>query len=330
MTFLVTGAAGFIGFHCAHALLRQGEHVVGIDDLNSYYSADLKRDRLGELSAMPGFAFRQLDIADEDELRTALAGYRVRRVIHLAAQPGVRYSITHPQPFIRSNLVGYANMLEYCRHSDSFELMVYASSSSVYGGNAKLPFSESDPADRPISLYAATKRSNELMSHTYAHLYGLPLTGLRFFTVYGPWGRPDMAVWGFTEAILAGRPIQVFNHGRVKRDFTYVDDIAAGVLSVAQAPVRPGGDRHRVFNIGNNRPEDVLSVIALIESALGLQANKELVPAQPGDLIETFADISAIRAEYGFEPATPIEIGIPQFVSWYLDRYRPGANSRAR
>jgi len=317
VTFLVTGAAGFVGFHCAKALLDRGETVIGIDNLSSYYSLALKQDRIAVLGSFPGFTFRELDIADADALQSGLRGQRIRRVIHLAAQPGVRYSLTNPQAFIQSNLVGFANMLEFGRSAAELEHMVYASSSSVYGGNTKLPFSEADPVDQPVSLYAATKRADELMSYTYSHLYGLPLTGLRFFTVYGPWGRPDMAVWGFTEAILAGKPIQIFNGGNQRRDFTYIDDIVNGVLSVAEAPAQSG--RHRLFNIGNNRPENLMHMIAVLEESLGKVAIKEFLPAQPGDLVETYADIDAIRSEFGFQPRTPIEVGIPNFTRWYRD-----------
>ena len=321
MTFLVTGAAGFIGFHCARALLHQGVEVVGMDNLNPYYSVDIKRGRLAELEALPGFTFRHVDIADFDALRRSVEGRSIERVIHLAAQPGVRYSIANPHAFVASNLTGFVNMLELCRHSDRFEHMIYASSSSVYGGNTKLPFSESDPVDNPISLYAATKRADELMSHTYSHLYGMRLTGLRFFTVYGPWGRPDMAVWGFTEAILAGRPIPVFNGGHLKRDFTFVDDIAAGVLAIAKGPIGDDGRKHRIYNIGNNRPEDLMQMIGLLEEALGRRAIKEYLPAQPGDLTETCADITAIQTDYGYRPSTPISVGIPAFARWYMDHF---------
>lgn len=315
----MTGAAGFIGFHTALRLLERGERVVGLDNLNSYYSVSLKRDRLAELGTRSGFAFHRVDLANLDALKAALAGERIRTVVHLAAQAGVRYSIENPHAYVESNLVGQINILEYCRYSDTVESMVYASSSSVYGGNTKLPFSESDPVDTPISLYAATKKADELMGHVYAHLYGMPLTGLRFFTVYGPWGRPDMAMWLFTRAIIAGEPIKVFNHGRMRRDFTFIDDIVSGVIMVADSPpVRAAGEApHRVYNIGHNRPEYLLYMIEVLEKAVGRPAEKIMLPMQPGDVAETYADIDAIRTNHGFEPTTPIETGVPAFVDWY-------------
>jgi UDP-glucuronate 4-epimerase len=316
MTCLVTGAAGFIGYHCCRALLARGEGVIGLDNLNPYYPVALKQARLEALRAFDGFTFLEIDIADRAALDRRLAGLSFDRIIHLAAQPGVRYSLTHPEAYAAANLVGHLNLLEVCRHARPSPSMVYASSSSVYGGSARLPFSENDRVDRPVSLYAATKLADELMSHAYAHLYGLRLTGLRFFTVYGPWGRPDMAVWSFTEAIWAGRPIQVFNHGRMRRDFTYVDDIVAGVLAISDRP--PAGEpRHRVYNIGGSRPEDLLHMIGLIETALGRTAVKQLLPLQPGDVEETAADIAAISRDYGFAPRTPLAAGIPRFVDWF-------------
>ncbi len=319
MTYLVTGAAGFIGYHTARALLDRGESVVGIDNLNTYYSPQLKADRLARLLAMPGFGFHQVDIADADALKAALAGQRLRRVVHLAAQAGVRHSIENPHAYVQANLVGHLNMLELCRRMDGFEHMVYASSSSVYGGNTKVPFSEADRVDAPVSLYAATKKADELMSHCYAHLYRMPLTGLRFFTVYGPWGRPDMAMWLFTEAILAGRSIKVFNHGRMKRDFTFIDDIVQGVLATLDAPPRDDGQSapQRLYNIGNNHPESLLDMIAVLEDALGQTASKEFLPLQPGDVPQTSADITAIQRDHGFQPRTTIAEGIPRFVDWY-------------
>lgn len=319
MTYLVTGAAGFIGFHTAKALLARGERVVGLDNLNPYYSVKLKQDRLAQLSGAAGFSFKRADIADAAALKRALAGENPRRIVHLAAQAGVRHSLENPEAYVQSNLVGHLNLLEYCRHLDGFEHMVYASSSSVYGGNSKLPFSEADRVDSPVSLYAATKKADELMSHCYSHLYRLPLTGLRFFTVYGPWGRPDMAMWLFTEAILAGRPIKVFNHGRMRRDFTYIDDIVSGVLAALDtAPEDEGGEPpQRLYNIGNNRPEQLLEMIAVLESVLGRKAEKQFLPLQPGDVPETYADIAAIRRDLGFSPRTPIGEGIPLFVEWY-------------
>ena len=326
MTTLVTGAAGFIGMHVALRLLERGERVVGIDRLDAYYPVALKRARLHELERHRGFAFHRLDLADADALRGALRGERVRRIVHLAAQPGVRHSLENPQAYVSANVAGHVNVLEWARQADGLEGMVYASSSSVYGGNTKLPFSEEDAVDTPISLYAATKRSGELMAHTYAHLFRIPLTGLRFFTVYGPWGRPDMAVWRFTEAILAGRPIRVFNHGDMMRDFTYVDDIVSGVVAASDAP--PSGDGqeppHRLYNIGNNRPERLTHLIAVIEKALGRRAERVLEPMQPGDVPATFADIDRIRADHGFAPTTSLEDGIPRFVDWFM-AYRDGA-----
>lgn len=317
MTFLVTGAAGFIGFHVARRLLERGERVVGVDNLCDYYDVSLKRARLALLAEQPGFSFAEVDVADLPGVRNAIAGRGVRKVIHLAAQAGVRYSIENPASYVTSNLVGHANMLELCRHDDAIEAMVYASSSSVYGGNVKLPYSEDDPVDRPVSLYAATKKADELMSYVYSHLYDMPLVGLRFFTVYGPWGRPDMAMWLFADAILSGRPIPVFNHGDMKRDFTYVDDIVSGVVAVADAP--PAGDRppHRVYNIGNSRSEKLTHLIEVMERALGRTAVKEMLPMQPGDVRETFADVSAIARDYGYRPTTSIEQGVPLFVDWF-------------
>jgi UDP-glucuronate 4-epimerase len=316
MTYLVTGAAGFIGFHVSKALLARGERVVGLDNLNDYYSVQLKKDRLAGLEGESGFTFVEGDIARRADLE---AGGKPRRVIHLAAQAGVRYSLTNPEAYIHSNLVGHAEVLEFCRHLDGLEQLVYASSSSVYGGNEKLPFSEGDRVDHPVSLYAATKKADELLSYSYAHLYGLPQTGLRFFTVYGPWGRPDMALWIFTKAILAGEPIPVFNQGKMLRDFTYIDDIVSGVLSVAAGapPKADAGAPHRLYNIGNNKPEKLLDMIALLEEALGRKAEKRLLPMQAGDVPATYADIEAIRRDFGFAPATPLAEGIPLFVEWY-------------
>jgi len=319
MSYLVTGAAGFIGFHAARNLLDAGEQVIGIDSVNDYYSVALKQSRLAALREYPNFRFHKVDIADFDALRKALANEKIRKVIHLAAQAGVRHSITNPHVYVQANLVGHLNMLELCRHHDGFEAMVYASSSSVYGGNTKMPFSETDRVDSPVSLYAATKKADELISHTYSHLYGMPLIGLRFFTVYGPWGRPDMAMWLFTQAILAGKPIQVFNYGKMKRDFTFIDDIVNGVVMITREPDKglKGDVRHRVYNIGNNKPEDLMHMIATLEKALGREAKKDMLPLQPGDVPESFADIDAIRQDYGFEPKTPISAGIPLFIEWY-------------
>jgi UDP-glucuronate 4-epimerase len=318
MTILVTGAAGFIGFHVCRALLARGEDVVGIDSVNDYYSVSLKEDRLRELAQLPGFTFLKLDIAAPETLAQEMANFRLDGAIHLAAQAGVRYSLDHPFAYVEANLVGHMAVLELCRHHAGLRHLVYASSSSVYGGNTKLPFSEADRVDSPVSLYAATKKADELMSHSYASLYGLPQTGLRFFTVYGPWGRPDMALWLFTEAILAGKPIRVFNHGDMQRDFTYIDDIVAGVLAAYDA-APDGKAPHRIYNIGNNRPEELMDLIALLEQSLGIEAEKEMLPMQSGDVKATYADLTAIERDLGFRPTTPITVGVPRFVEWYRD-----------
>ena len=291
--FLVTGAAGFIGFHTAERLLARGDKVIGVDNLNDYYSQQLKRDRLAQLSKHPEFTFRKADISDLEGMREAVGIDQVDTVIHLAAQAGVRYSIDHPEAYVQANLVGHLNMLEFCRHDERVGHLVYASSSSVYGGNTKLPFSEDDRVDSPVSLYAATKKADELMSRAYSHLYGLSAVGLRFFTVYGPWGRPDMAMWLFTEAILAGKPINVFNHGNMQRDFTFVDDIITGVVATAdrRPPPAENGIHHRVYNIGNNKSENLLHMIGVLEEAIGRKAEKVMLPMQPGDVAATYADI---------------------------------------
>jgi UDP-glucuronate 4-epimerase len=316
MTILLTGVAGFIGYHVAKALLARGDRVVGVDNLSPYYDVRLKRARLAQLEGRNGFRFVEVDIADRGAFDAALAGEKVRRVVHLAAQAGVRHSLTHPFDYVRANLVGQMVLLEFCRHHDGLEHMVYASSSSVYGGNTRQPFSESDRVDHPVSLYAATKKADELMSHAYAHLYAIPLTGLRFFTVYGPWGRPDMAMWLFTSAILAGEPIKVFNHGDMKRDFTYIDDIVAGVVAATDR-VPDGTPPQRVYNLGNHRAEDLMRMIGVLEAATGCKAITEMLPMQRGDVKETYADISAAQADLGFSPRTPIDVGIPRFVDWY-------------
>ena len=320
-TFLVTGAAGFIGFHTTRRLLERGDDVIGIDSLNDYYSVQLKRDRLARLSEHPGFLFHEINIANRDDLRSAASAKPVERVIHLAAQAGVRHSLEHPEDYVEANLVGHLNILELCRRDGNVQHLVYASSSSVYGGNTKLPFSEMDRVDTPVSLYAATKKADELMTEAYCHLYGISAVGLRFFTVYGPWGRPDMAMWLFTDAILAGRPINVFNHGNMKRDFTFVDDIVTGVIASADNVGTGGGNLtgHRIYNIGNNRSENLLHMIEVLEGALGRKSEKTMLPMQPGDVEATYADIEAISRDYGFQPTTSIEDGIPKFVSWYLD-----------
>jgi UDP-glucuronate 4-epimerase len=324
---LVTGAAGFIGAQVSRALVARGEAVLGIDSLDPYYPVRLKRDRLDWIAAGPGgerFRFLQLDFADDAALAAGLAGEAFDRIVHLGAQAGVRYSIENPRAYARANLVGHLNMLELGRERGVRHL-VYASSSSVYGGNAELPFRVEDRADAPVSLYAATKRADELMSESYAHLYRLPQTGLRFFTVYGPWGRPDMAVWLFTDAILAGRPIAVFNEGRLQRDFTYIDDIVAGVVAALDAPPpddraeKAGGSRspHRLYNIGNHRAEALETLIATIEQACGRAAIREDQPMQPGDVEATYADLGAIARDLGYAPTTPIAVGVPRFVEWF-------------
>jgi UDP-glucuronate 4-epimerase len=317
MTVLLTGAAGFIGMHVAQALLARGERVIGVDNLSPYYDVRLKRARLARLEAAPGFAFIAADVADRDAmLPLAAANPDVTRVVHLAAQPGVRHSLVDPFAYVEANVMGQLVMLELARRLPRLEHLVYASSSSVYGGNRKLPFAEGDRVDHPVSLYAATKRAAELVSESYAHLFGLPQTGLRFFTVYGPWGRPDMAPWMFAEAILSGRPVTLYDGGRLKRDFTYVDDIAAGVVGCLDHP--PPGDAPRLLNIGNHRSEEVRRFVELLEDALGRPAAVVEAPRPATDVEETFADIAAIRALCGFAPSTPIELGVPRFASWYL------------
>ncbi|MFP6743669.1 MAG: NAD-dependent epimerase/dehydratase family protein [Alphaproteobacteria bacterium] len=319
MTILVTGAAGFIGSYVSAALLARGEQVIGVDNLNPYYDVALKEARLAALLADAGFTFQRLDLTERGALVEACGDAGVDRMVHLAAQAGVRHSLTHPFDYERANVAAHLEVLEFCRHQESFVHLVYASSSSVYGGNTKLPFSESDRVDTPVSLYAATKRSGELMSHTYSHLYRLPATGLRFFTVYGPWGRPDMAAWLFTKAILAGQPITVFNHGYMMRDFTYVDDVTAGVIAVLDSPPDEESDGvpHRLYNIGNNRSEKLMDFIAVLEDAIGIKAEMEFAPLQTGDVKETYADISAIQRDTGFSPTTTIADGVPRFVDWY-------------
>lgn len=302
----------------ASALLERGETVYGVDNLNDYYPVDLKKARLARLETQTNFGFAQLDIADADALNQFAGDKPITRIIHLAAQAGVRYSLENPGSYVQSNLVGHVNMLELARHTDGLEHMLYASSSSIYGGRENMPFLETDRADTPISLYAATKKSNELMSHTYAHLYGIALTGLRFFTVYGPWGRPDMAYYSFTRKILAGEQIEVFNNGDMLRDFTYVDDIVEGILRIAgQGPKDREGPRHGIYNIGNNHPEKLEDFISILEDELGKKANRKNLPMQPGDVPVTAADITAIQRDYGFEPKTRLREGLRSFIRWY-------------
>jgi len=332
---LVTGAAGFIGSHVALKLLERGEHVVGFDNLNDYYDVALKRARLERLAENSHFRFMQGDVADITATARLFDGENITRVVHLAAQAGVRYSLTNPHAYIQSNLVGFTNILEGCRHR-KVEHLVYASSSSVYGGNQKLPFSEHDSVDHPVSLYAATKKANELMAHTYSHLFRLPTTGLRFFTVYGPWGRPDMALFLFTKAILEGRTIEVFNNGKMRRDFTYIDDIVEGVVRVLDRPAEPdpsfdpmapdparSNAPYRVFNIGNNQPVELMAYIEALETCLGQTAIKNFLPLQPGDVPATEADASELEAATGFAPCTPVSEGIKRFVEWYRAYYAP-------
>lgn len=322
---LVTGAAGFIGFHVARQLLAAGRDVVGLDSLNAYYDPVLKQARLSILRGDPRFSFVHADLADRHATDELFARYRFSEVIHLAAQAGVRYSIDHPHAYVDANLAGFVNVLEGCRHHECRHL-IYASSSSVYGANAKLPFSVDDRADHPVSLYAATKRANELMAYSYSHLYRLPVTGLRFFTIYGPWGRPDMAIFLFTKAIVDGAPIKLFNHGRMRRDFTYIDDATRVILRlIDRAPVaetaKGDGAPARIYNVGNHRPEDLMHVVSILEKALGREAVKEMLPMQPGDVVETFADIGDLTRDAGFAPQTSIEDGIDAFVKWYRGHY---------
>ena len=330
---LVTGAAGFIGFHLSMRLLARGEEVVGFDNLNDYYSVELKRDRLKILTDFDNFSFVQADLTDQEKVDQVFQQNDFSRVVNLAAQAGVRYSLENPRAYTESNIVGFLNILEACRHAKTPHL-TYASSSSVYGGGTRMPFGTTDRVDHPLSLYAATKKSNELMAHTYSHLYGLPTTGLRFFTVYGPWGRPDMALFLFTKAILEGRPIDVFNEGRMQRDFTYIDDIVEGVDRTSEKIASPDPDwnssapnpstsaaPYRIYNIGNNDPVELSAFIETIEQAIGIQAKKNLMPMQAGDVPATFADINALEDAVGFRPSTSISVGIQKFVDWYRDYY---------
>ncbi len=330
---LVTGAAGFIGSHTSQRLLARGDEVVGLDNLNDYYDPTLKDARLARLVGQPGFRFVRMELADRAGIESLFKNERFDRVIHLAAQAGVRYSLTNPHAYIDSNIVGFLHILEGCRHH-GVQHLTYASSSSVYGANTAMPFSVHQNVDHPVSLYAATKKANELMAHTYSHLYGLPTTGLRFFTVYGPWGRPDMAMFLFTKAILEGRPIDVFNHGKMRRDFTYIDDIVEGVIRTSDhtAPSNPDWDSdapdsatskapYRLYNIGNNNPVELMHLIRTVESELGRVAEKNMLDLQPGDVPATYADVDALVKDVGFAPKTPIEVGVRNFVAWYRDFY---------
>jgi len=332
--FLLTGAAGFIGSHVAITLLERGDEVVGIDNLNDYYDPTLKDARLARLTGRPGFSFQKLDVSDRAGMEALFSGRRFEKVIHLAAQAGVRYSIENPHAYIDSNIVGFMNILEGCRHH-GVQHLTYASSSSVYGANTAMPFSVHQNVDHPLSLYATTKKANELMAHTYSHLYKLPTTGLRFFTVYGPWGRPDMAMFLFAKAILSGQPIDVFNNGLMRRDFTYIDDIAEGVVRTSDRVASPnaawdGADPdpgtsaapYCLYNIGNNNPVELLYLIETLEKALGKPALRNLLPMQMGDVPATYADVEALTLATGFAPATPIEVGVERFVAWYRDYYR--------
>lgn len=334
MVILVTGAAGFIGFHLSQRLLARGDEVIGLDNINDYYDVSIKKDRLAQLQTHSGFRFHKLDLADREGMARLFAEHSFDKVVHLAAQAGVRYSLTNPHAYVDSNLVGFINVLEGCRHSGVHHL-VFASSSSVYGANTKMPLSVHDNVDHPISLYAASKKANELMAHTYSHLYDLPTTGLRFFTVYGPWGRPDMALFLFTKAILAGRPIDVFNYGKMKRDFTYIDDIVEGVVRVLDKIPEPNSAwsgntpdpgtsyaRYKIYNIGNNQPNELMHFIEVLENYLGMKAEKNMLPLQPGDVPETYADVDDLVKDVGFKPNTSIEIGIERFVKWYRSYYQ--------
>jgi UDP-glucuronate 4-epimerase len=334
MKHLVTGAAGFIGYHVAERLLARGDEVVGVDNINAYYDPSLKRARLARLERHPNFRFVSLDVGDQPGMDTLFQLERFARVIHLAAQAGVRYSVTHPHTYITTNVVGFLHVLEGCRHH-GVQHLTYASTSSVYGLNTAIPFSVHQNVDHPVSLYAATKKSNELMAHSYAHLYGLPVSGLRFFTAYGPWGRPDMAYFLFTKAILEGRPIEVFNHGKMQRDFTYIDDIVEGVVLVSDRPATPdpawtganpdpatSSAPYRLYDIGNNQPNELMDLIGAIERNLGRTAEKVFVPMQPGDVHATFANVDALARDFGYRASTPLESGIARFIAWYREFYQ--------
>ena len=336
MKILVTGAAGFIGAALSIRLLERGDEVIGLDNLNDYYEVSLKEARLARLNGYPRFRFLRVDVSDRAAMEQVFKTEQPERVMHLAAQAGVRYSLTHPHAYVDANLVGFMTILEGCRHN-GVEHLVYASSSSVYGANTRMPFSVHDNVDHPVSLYAATKKANELMAHTYSHLYGLPVTGLRFFTVYGPWGRPDMSLFLFTRSILAGQPIEVFNYGHHRRDFTYIDDLVEGVMRVIDVVARPNpawsGDSpdpgtsrapYRLYNIGNNHPVNLLRFIEVLEGCLGRVAEKKLLPLQPGDVPDTYADVKDLVDDVAYRPATPVEVGVERFVNWYKDYYQVG------
>ncbi|MEG3789300.1 NAD-dependent epimerase [Lysobacter sp. CCNWLW3] len=333
MRVLVTGAAGFIGAKLSQTLLARGDEVLGFDDLNAYYDPSLKQARLARLLPQANFRFVLGSLEDRTAVDAAFASFRPQRVVNLAAQAGVRYSLENPRAYVDSNVVGFLNILEACRHR-AIEHLVYASSSSVYGANRKLPFSVDDNVDHPVSMYAATKKANELMAHTYSHLFGLPTTGLRFFTVYGPWGRPDMALFLFTRKILAGEPIELFNHGRHSRDFTYIDDIVEGIVRTLDRIPMPDPDRaaaapspassgapYRLYNIGNHRPVELLRYLEVLEDCLGRKSERRLLPMQPGDVPDTCADVEALRRDVGYSPSTPVEVGVARFVDWYRDYY---------
>ena len=324
MSVLVTGAAGFIGFHTSSALLARGERVIGVDDVNDYYDVSLKEARLAVLQKGGEFSFERLDIAERDSMDALIGRHPgITRVVHLAAQAGVRYSLVNPYAYVRTNVEGHLVVLEACRRLDGLEHFVFASSSSVYGANTKMPFAVEDRVEAPVSLYGSTKRSGELISHSYSHLYGLPQTGLRFFTVYGPWGRPDMAAFIFSRMILAGEPIPVYNNGDMRRDFTYIDDIVAGILACLDRPPSADADAppFRLYNLGNNKSERLMDFIALIEKTLGRKAEVELLPMQPGDVKETYADISSAQRDFGFQPTVIIDQGVPRFIEWYREYY---------
>lgn len=324
MTVLVTGVAGFIGFHAAKRLCEQGVEVVGIDNLNAYYSVELKKARLGVLEGMPGFTFHCLDITDAQALSALFQLHGFEQVIHLAAQAGVRYSLEEPGAYVQSNLVGFVNVLEACRHHRPAHL-IYASSSSVYGANTRMPFRVEDAVDRPLSLYAATKRANELTAYSYAHLYGLRCSGLRFFTVYGPWGRPDMALFKFTQAMLAGEPVDIYNHGEMARDFTYIDDIVESILRLRVRPPEAVGSEppHQLFNIGRGQPVKLLEFVDCLEAALGLRAERRYLPMQAGDVLQTWADVSDLAQWIDFQPQVSVDTGVQAFVDWYREHYQP-------